>query len=237
MANCITVKNLSKTIFKTKVLNNLNFSFESSCVHAIIGPNGAGKTTLMRVLAGLLKPSDGNIEYFDDKAKAHEIKNLLSYFPQEPSLYPDLICQEHLEFFKELYAISRADFIARSERLYEVTGMSDFKERKAGNLSVGMYKKLGIMCVLLGNPKVLLLDEPTIGVDPLSRYELWNMIYSFVKDGLTVIMSTCYMDEAERANKIYVLNEGRLIADGKLSDILEKYKLNKIEELFIQNAK
>jgi ABC-2 type transport system ATP-binding protein len=237
MANCITVNNLSKTILKTRVLSNLNLVLESSCVHAIIGPNGAGKTTLMRVLAGLLEPTDGTIEYFDNKVDAHEIKNLLSYFPQEPSLYPDLSCQEHLEFFKELYRINRTDFIARSEKLYKVTGMSDFKERRAGNLSGGMYKKLGIMCVLLSNPKVLLLDEPTIGVDPLSRYELWNMIYSFVKGGLTVVMSTCYMDEAERANKIYVLNGGKLIADGKLSDILEKRSLNKIEELFLQNAK
>lgn len=161
---------------------------------------------------------------------------MLAYFPQEPSLYPDLSCQEHLEFFKEIYGIKKMDFIIRSEKLYKVTRMSNFKDRKAGKLSGGMYKKLGIMCVLLSNPKVLLLDEPTIGVDPLSRYELWSMIYSFVKDGLTVIMTTSYMDEAERANKIYVLNSGNLIADGKLSDILEKYNLNKIEELFLQNA-
>lgn len=113
------------------------------------------------------------MQYFD-KSDSYEIKKFLSYFPQEPSLYPDLSCQEHLEFFKELYNIDETDFIERSEKLYKATGMSDFRKRKAGKLSGGMYKKLGIMCVLLSNPKILLLDEPTIDVDPLSRYELWN---------------------------------------------------------------
>ncbi|MDR2396219.1 MAG: ABC transporter ATP-binding protein [Endomicrobium sp.] len=234
MNNCISisVNDVTKTLSSTKALNNVTVSFEDSLIHSIIGPNGAGKTTLIRILAGLLKTDNGSINYTLGKKKLSTVKDYLGYFPQEPSLYPDLSCQEHLEFFKELYKINNRDFQERCQQLYKATNMAQFKERKAGSLSGGMYKKLGLMCVLLNRPKLLLLDEPTIGVDPLSRRELWDLIYTFAKNNMTIIMSTSYMDEAEQANKIHILNEGSLLASDNPLGIMEKYHINKIEDLF-----
>jgi ABC-2 type transport system ATP-binding protein len=221
-------------MLSTKALNNISTTFEEHIIHGIIGPNGAGKTTLIRIIASLLKADKGSVNYTLGNKKLSDIKSYLGYFPQEPSLYTDLSCQEHLEFFKALYKINDNDFNERCEQLYRVTSMTPFKKRKIGSLSGGMYKKLGIMCVLLNRPKLLLLDEPTIGVDPLSRRELWDLVYNFAKNGMTVIMSTSYMDEAEQTNKVHVLNEGNLLVSGSPLEIMGRYHLNKIEDIFLK---
>ncbi|MDR1926436.1 MAG: ABC transporter ATP-binding protein [Endomicrobium sp.] len=232
----VIIGNATKLMCTTEALINVSAIFEGGLVHAIIGPNGAGKTTLTRVIAGLLKLNDGNIEYFLENQRITQVKTCLGYFPQESSLYSDLTCQEHLEFFKELYNIDKKEFAIRSNRLYEATGMFQFKDVRVGSLSGGMYKKLGLMCVLLNRPKLLLLDEPTIGVDPVSRVELWDLIYSFAKNSITIIMTTSYMDEAKRADKIHVLNEGRLLMSGKPMELMNKYHLDKIEDIFFKNS-
>jgi ABC-2 type transport system ATP-binding protein len=236
MGNLISVNisGVTKVMLKTKALNNISGFFDSGLIHAVLGPDGAGKTTLMRLIAGLLKANAGSVSYISNNINLNNVKNYLGYFPQEQSLYPDLTCQEHLEFLKELYALNDKDFMQKSNQLYEATSMLAFKEHKAGALSGGMYKKLGLMCVLLNKPDLLLLDEPTIGVDPVSRRELWDLIYSFAKDNMTVIMTTSYMDEAEKVDKIHVLNEGRLLVSGKPKELLEKYHLGKIEDIFFE---
>ncbi|MDR3124618.1 MAG: ABC transporter ATP-binding protein [Endomicrobium sp.] len=235
MDNCISVNinKVTKVLLNTKALNNITTTFEEHIIHGIIGPNGAGKTTLIRIIASLLKADKGSVNYTLGNKKVSYIKSYLGYFPQEPSLYPDLSCQEHLEFFKALYRINDNDFNERCEQLYKVTNLTPFATRKTSSLSGGMYKKLGLMCVLLNRPKLLLLDEPTIGVDPLSRRELWDLVYNFAKNGMTVIMSTSYMDEAEQSNKIHVLNEGNLLVSGNPLEIMERYHLNKIEDIFL----
>lgn len=230
------VKNLTKYMGATLALNNISTTFEAGRVHGVIGPNGAGKTTLMRLIAGLLHPSQGIVSYKagDKLLDISAAKTFLGYFPQEPSLYPDLSCLEHMQFFRDLYAIKEADFKQRASELFAATGMADFKGRPAGKLSGGMYKKLGLMCVLLNRPRLLLLDEPTVGVDPVSRQQLWDLVYKFAGADMTVIINTSYMDEAQRCFKVNVLESGRLLGAGAPVELMQNFKVNNFADIFLK---
>lgn len=233
----VRVKNLTKMLGRTMALQHLNTVFEPGRVHGIIGPNGAGKTTLMRVLTGLLHPTQGEVEYYNESGSVtpQQAKYGTGYFPQEPSLYPDLSCREHLEFFRDLYGLSEADYQPRMQELFAATGMTPFQERAAGKLSGGMYKKLGLMCVLLNRPKLLLLDEPTVGVDPVSRQELWALVYGFAGKDTTVVLSTSYMDEAQRCSKVHVLDGGILKAAGTPEDLMRKFQVKQFADIFLKS--
>lgn len=184
-------------------------------LYGLIGPDGAGKTTTMRLLAGLLRPDAGRVRVLGaDPMDGGAVRESLGLMPQEYSLYRDLSVAENLRFFARLFAISSEQFAARRTRLLRITRLDRFEDRAAGALSGGMYKKLALACALLHEPRVLLLDEPTNGVDPVSRRELWDLVYEFVDDGMTVIVSTAYMDEAERCHRVGLLHEGRLLAEG-----------------------
>lgn len=235
----VRAENIGKKMGRAQALSGVSTLFEAGRVHGVIGPNGAGKTTLMRLTAGLLTPDEGAIKYNDEGEfiGLKEAKIFLGYFPQEPSLYPDLSCMEHMEFFRDLYEISQKEFKARSEELFNATDMADFKDRPAGELSGGMYKKLGLMCVLLNRPRLLLLDEPTIGVDPVSRQQLWNLVYKYAGRDMTVIVNTSYMDEAQRCYKVHILQNGRLLAAGGPSELTEKFKLKNFADIFLQDDK
>ena len=232
----VRVEDLSKTLGRTAALRGVNTVFEAGLVHGIVGPNGAGKTTLMRVLTGLLHPTKGRVEYYDEAGPvtSARAKYETGYFPQEPSLYPDLSCREHLEFFRDLYGLSEADYQPRMQELFDATGMSAFKERPAGKLSGGMYKKLGLMCVLLNRPRLLLLDEPTVGVDPVSRQELWELVYGFAGQNTTVVLSTSYMDEAQRCAKVHVLDGGFLKAAGTPEELMRKFQVKQFADIFLK---
>ena len=235
-ACAVDIKNLSKKMGATQALKNITLNFTAGEVHGVIGPNGAGKTTLMRHIAGLLRPGEGEIIYTaaSRNITPAEAKNMTAYFPQEPSLYPDLSCMEHLEFFRDLYSINEADFKSRAQELLNATGMAPFTARPAGKLSGGMYKKLGLMCVLLNRPRLLLLDEPTIGVDPVSRRQLWDLVHNFAGENMTVIINTSYMDEAARCDKVHVLDEGRVLAGGAPADLLKQFKTNNFADIFLR---
>lgn len=235
----VNINGVSKKMLETQALKDVNLVFEAGEIHGIIGPNGAGKTTLIRLMTSLLKADSGNIEYYSgqDKFEFQSIKPQTAYFPQEQSLYADLSCAEHLEFFAELYNVPNDLFKTRSKELLDMTGMAKFTDRKAGNLSGGMYKKLGLMCVLLNRPKLLFLDEPTIGVDPLSRRELWDLMYSLADDKMTIILSTSYMDEAERCAKVHLLDNGHVRASGTPENVLKSFEVKTFEEIFLKQDK
>jgi ABC-2 type transport system ATP-binding protein len=234
----IRTKNLEKHFGAVEALKGLSLDFSAGLLHGLIGSDGAGKTTTMRLLAGLLKPSSGGIEYFRDGAPApfSAVRPGLAYMPQQASLYPDLSVAEHLEFFRELYRLTPADFKRRSERLLELTRLGKFRERRAGQLSGGMYKKLGLISALLQSPSVLLLDEPTNGVDPISRREFWELLYGLAADKILVVISTAYMDEAERCARVHLLDAGRLLASGEPRAVLKERGAASFEELFIKGA-
>jgi len=189
---------------------------------ALVGPDGAGKTTLLRLAAGLLRADEGTLTVLGlDAAKhAQEIQNRISYMPQRFGLYEDLSVQENLDLYADLHGVGAEQRKQRYPRLMEMTALSAFRDRLAGKLSGGMKQKLGLACTLVRSPDLLLLDEPTVGVDPLSRRELWSIVSGLVeKEGLSVIVSTSYMDEAERCAHVVVLHEGKVLADGEPASI------------------
>ena len=235
----IRIKNLSKRLGPNQALAGVTAGFESALLYGLIGPDGAGKTTLIRILMGLLFPDSGECTYLDNRQPIafERVRPGIAYMPQQQSLYPDLSVAEHLEFFRDLYLISEKVFQKRRAELLHLTRMEPFQDRPAGKLSGGMYKKLGLMCALLQSPDVVLLDEPTNGVDPISRREFWDLLYRLVRQKILVIMSTAYMDEAERCSRVLVLDEGKIMAAGEPLSVLQQEKAGNFEELFLKRQK
>jgi ABC-2 type transport system ATP-binding protein len=203
-------------------LDGVSLSVEHGALTALVGPDGAGKTTLIRLAAGLLEADAGVLEVLgvDVKADPQNVQSRIGYMPQRFGLYEDLSVQENLDLYADLHGVTAEERRERYPRLMEMTALGRFTGRLAGRLSGGMKQKLGLACTLVRSPELLLLDEPTVGVDPLSRRELWEIILKLVNErGLTVLVSTSYLDEAERCGRVIVLHEGHVLAQGNPADI------------------
>ncbi len=202
---------------KTKALNGVSFSAEGGSVTGLVGPDGAGKTTLMRLAVGLLEPDRGEIRVLglDATRQALAVQTAVGYMPQRFGLYEDLTVRENLDLYADLQGVATDERQGRYRELMHMTGLGPFTQRLAGRLSGGMKQKLGLACTLVRSPRALILDEPTVGVDPVSRRELWAIIDRLVRDeGLTVLLSTAYLDEAERCSRVVLLHEGEVLGDG-----------------------
>jgi len=234
----IEVVGLKKRLGRNQALDGCALSFEPGLLHGMIGPDGAGKTTFLRVLMGLLRPDEGEIRFSQDGAVVAfaELRPQMAYMPQRQSLYGDLSIAEHLDFFRDLYRLPEESYRERRRELLQVTRLEPFVDRPAGELSGGMYKKLGLMCALLQSPRVLILDEPTNGVDPISRREFWDLLYRLAGQAVTIILSTAYMDEAERCARVHLLDAGRPLAAGEPRAVLRAAGAASFEELFLRNA-
>ena len=234
----IVLGNVRKQLGRSQALDGLSLTFDAGVMHGVIGPEGVGKTTLLRTLVGLLHPDSGTLDFQVAGQKKHfaEVRPHIAYMPGQQSLYADLSVTEHLNFFRALYRIPQDVFAKRSAELLRITRLEQFKDRAAGKLSGGMYKKLGLMCVLLHSPRILLLDEPTNGVDPISRREFWQLLGGLLADGILIIVSTAYMDEAERCGKVHLMQAGKLIAAGEPGALLRSYNARSIDELFLRQA-
>ncbi len=232
----ISARSVSKRLGLNQALNDASVEFVSGTLHGLIGPEGAGKTTLLRTLMGLLKPERGAVTYLEDgnPVEFGRVRPSMAYMPQQQSLYPDLSIGEHLRFFQELYQIPEDVYLERSENLLHITRLSKFRDRPAGKLSGGMYKKLGLMCALLQSPNAILLDEPTNGVDPISRREFWDLLYQLLSSRILIIVATAYMDEAERCGQVHLLSAGQMIASGEPRSLLESEGVPSIDALFIK---
>ena len=198
-------------------LNALDLSLREGELTALVGPDGAGKTTLLRMICGLMMPTGGSLQVvgLDVTKEPERVQRELGYMPQRFGLYEDLTVQENMTLYADLHGIPAAMRAERFRHLLQMTGLSEFCGRLAGNLSGGMKQKLGLACTLVRSPRLLLLDEPTVGVDPLSRRDLWTILERLVRqEQLSVLVSTAYMDEAERCQQVYVMNHGRFLASG-----------------------
>jgi ABC-2 type transport system ATP-binding protein len=234
----ISVKGVKKVFRKFQALHGVSLEFEAGRMHGIIGPEGSGKTTLLRILLGLLVPAEGSVEYFEDgrPTTLENVRSRIAYMPQMQSLYADLSIDEHLEFFRDLYGLSREAYARKRGELLAITRLSEFVDRPAGKLSGGMYKKLGLMCALLRSPRVMVLDEPTTGVDPISRRELWDLLYRLLDEKILILVTTAYLDEAERCSKVHLIESGLVVASGEPRKLLEAEGVRTFDELFIRRA-
>lgn len=206
-------QDLVKAFGDIVAVDHLSFSVRRGEIFGLVGPDGAGKTTTMRMLAGILPPDHGSITVAgcDVVANPEAVKSRISYMPQRFGLYEDLTVDENIRFYADLFGVKRKARDERALPLLAACGMSQFRSRLAGNLSGGMKQKLGLVCALIHTPQVLLLDEPTNGVDPVSRREFWGMLYALLGQGVTILNSTAYLDEAERCNRLALLDNGRLL--------------------------
>lgn len=235
----ISVHDVVKNFGPTAALKKINLEFSEGKMHGVIGPEGAGKTTLMRIILGLLRPVSGKVE-FKRGGKVvgfEELRPHIAYMPSSQSLYADLSIDEHLRFFKELYSIGEEDFQKRRENLLHITRLKKFVDRPAGKLSGGMYKKLGLMCALLRKPQAMLLDEPTNGVDPISRREFWELLYGLLDQKILILITTAYMDEAERCSQVHLMEEGHLITTGSPVELLDANGVRTFDELFLKHSR
>jgi len=208
------VKHFTSPTRTVKALDGLSFTAEAGHITGLVGPDGAGKTTLMRVLTGLLRPNSGRVSVLgiDAAANPEQVQASVGYMPQHFGLYEDLSVAENLELYADLQGLVGPERKQRIERLSHFTGLGPFRRRLAGRLSGGMKQKLGLACTLVRPPRLLMLDEPSVGVDPVSRRELWQMVEALLDDGISVLWATAYLDEAERCHQVLLINEGRLLA-------------------------
>ena len=209
----VRVEALTKRFAAVTAVDHLSFDVGRGEIFGLVGPDGAGKTTTMRMLAGVMQPSEGSIaiEGVDVVAQPERAKEHVSYMPQRFGLYEDLTVDENIRFYADLFGIAPALREERANRYLKASGMQEFRRRLAGQLSGGMKQKLGLTCSLIHTPHTLLLDEPTTGVDPVSRREFWQILYSLREEGVTILISTSYLDEAERCNRLALLHKGSLM--------------------------
>jgi ABC-2 type transport system ATP-binding protein len=213
-AAAVVLRGLGRAFAGVQAVAGLTFEVRRGELFGMVGPDGAGKTTTLRMLAGVLPPTAGDATVLGASVarEPERVKTHIAYMAQRFGLYEDLTVRENLIFYADLYRVPRALRPERLERLYRFSRLGEFEDRLAGRLSGGMKQKLALSCALIHQPPVLLLDEPTFGVDPISRRELWLILHHMVADGMTVIMTTSYMDEAERCDRVALLHEGRLLA-------------------------
>ncbi len=212
-SDAIQLRGLTKRFDDLTAVDDLTLEVAAGEIFGLVGPDGAGKTTAIRMMAGILQPDAGAITIAECDVIKHPeaVKSQISYMPQRFGLYEDLTTDENIRFYADVFRIDRRQREERSAELLRACGMEDFRKRLAGKLSGGMKQKLGLVCALIHAPKVLLLDEPTNGVDPISRREFWGMLYALAERGVTILSSTAYLDEAERCNRVALLNRGRLL--------------------------
>jgi ABC-2 type transport system ATP-binding protein len=209
----ISVSGLVKRFPGVTAVDHLSFNVTTGEIFGLVGPDGAGKTTTLRMLAGVLSPDEGSAQVagFDVIRAPENVKPFISYMSQRFGLYEDLTVEENIRFYADLFGVGRVEREKQSDRLLRAAGISEFRRRLAAKLSGGMKQKLGLVCALIHKPRVLLLDEPTNGVDPVSRRDFWAILYSMVAEGVTILISTAYLDEAERCHRVALVHQGRLL--------------------------
>ena len=234
----IHLENLTKCFGDLTAVDSLSLSVAEGEIFGLVGPDGAGKTTTMRLLTAVMDPTSGDA-WIDGKhirREAEAIKESIGYMSQRFGLYADLTVAENIEFYADIYCEPRRGRREKIDRLLNFSNLQPFKKRLAGNLSGGMKQKLGLVCALIHTPKVLFLDEPTNGVDPVSRRDFWRILYQLLREKVTIFVSTAYLDEAERCNRLALIDRGRLLACGT-PDEIKKMMRGTILEIRCEHAR
>jgi len=234
----ITIKteNLTRKFASLTALDGLNIEVKEGEIFGLVGPDGAGKTTTMRLLTGILDPTEGDAWVYNKHTvkEAESLKENIAYMSQRFGLYEELSVLENLNFYADLYGVAKERRKEDIERLLRFSGLLPFKERFAGKLSGGMKQKLGLACALIHTPRVLFLDEPTNGVDPVSRRDFWNILYDLLKEKVTIFCSTAYLDEAERCGRVGLIHKGKLLRCDSPDRIKKERNVKTLEQAFVE---
>ena len=233
----IKIENVSVSYGPVNAVNNVTLNVEIGIIFGLVGSDGAGKSTLLRTIAGMIRPSSGHIiidglDVVNDRA---QIKPLIGYMPQRFGLYKDLTVIENLYFFMDIFRVFGAERKRRTERYLGFSNLLPFTDKLTGDLSGGMKQKLGLACVLCHEPKILILDEPTNGVDPVSRAEFWDMLFAMRKEGMTILISTAYLDEGERCDSLALMHKSKIIISADPATIRADFE--SLEEAVIEGIK
>lgn len=217
----LKVDNLSRSYGSIRAVEDYSFAMERGEIYALVGPDGAGKTTIMRTIADLIMPDSGKVvlDGIEVQRGFEQVKGHLGYMPQVFSLYPDLSVEENMIFYAGIYGVVGKEYVKRRDRMYEFSNLKPFADRRAAALSGGMKQKLALSCALMHDPELLLLDEPTTGVDPLSRRQFWEILLQLKRDGVAILVTTPYMDEVARVDRGSFIFNGRKLAEGTPSEL------------------
>jgi ABC-2 type transport system ATP-binding protein len=230
MNNAIEVEHLVVTRGKRRVLHDLSCAIPRGSVTGLLGPSGSGKTTLMRAIVGVQKIVSGTVTVLGHPAGTKPLRDKVGYLTQAPSVYSDLTVQENARYFASLYG----EGAANADRAITDVGLAEAKHQLVGNLSGGQQARASLACAILGHPELLVLDEPTVGQDPVLRNELWQRFHDFAKDGTTLLVSSHVMDEASRCDRLLFIRDGELIADDTPSNVRQRTETDNLEQAFLQ---
>jgi len=226
----IVASGLSKAFGPIQAIDNIDLDVKKGDIFGLVGPDGAGKTTLLRTICGLITPDQGEVKIAGHSGRASElVRENLGYMPQRFSLYGELSVMENIAFFASLYSLDKHTLRQRADEILSLTDLIDFKDRFADSLSGGMKQKLALTCALITRPSLLILDEPTYGVDPVSRKEFWKILYRLNQEGMTVLVSTAYMDEAEQCSRVAFINRGKICAVDTPAGLRQSFTLPLLE--------
>ncbi|PWT97856.1 MAG: multidrug ABC transporter ATP-binding protein [Terriglobia bacterium] len=239
MEPIIETHGLTRRFGNLTAVDRLDLTVAAGEIFGLVGPDGAGKTTTLRLLCGLLNPSEGSarVAGHDVAREPQAVKDHIGYMAQRFGLYGDLTVQENMDFYADLFGIVGAQRTELSGQLLRMTRMEPFCGRQAARLSGGMKQKLALMCTLLHRPRILFLDEPTNGVDPVSRRDFWAILYQLLKEGITILMTTAYLDEAERCNRVGLMHRGKLIRCATPESLRESTGAANLEGAFVQTIR
>ena len=231
----IKASSLTRKFGNITAVDNLSFEVEEGEIFGLVGPDGAGKTTTMRLLTGILDPTSGEGWVYGKHIvkEAESLKDNIGYMSQRFGLYEDLTVMENINFYADIYCVSGKERAGKIDHLLGFSGLDPFKDRLAGKLSGGMKQKLGLACALIHTPKVLFLDEPTNGVDPVSRRDFWNILYDLLKEKVSILFSTSYLDEAERCRRVGMIHKGKLLKCDAPDAIKKEHGAKTLEQAFI----
>jgi len=235
----IETHDLTRRFGQLTAVDHLNLTVAPGEIFGLVGPDGAGKTTTLRLLCGLMNPSEGSarVAGCDVVTESQKVKDQIGYMAQRFGLYVDLTVQENMEFYADLFDITGAERDRLTVELLRMTRMEEFRGRQAGRLSGGMKQKLALMCTLLHKPRILFLDEPTNGVDPVSRRDFWAILYRLLNDGTTIFITTAYLDEAERMNRVGLMYRGRLVRCAPPEELRREAGAANLEGAFISTIR
>lgn len=235
----VIAKDLSRRFGKFVAVDAISFTVSRGEIFGFLGANGAGKTTTIKMLCGLLLPSSGTatVAGFDIYRQTDAIKQNIGYMSQKFSLYEDLTVLENIEFYGGIYGLSRQELKIAGEKAIQATGLGDHVKKLTRDIPLGWKQRLALSCAILHRPQILFLDEPTGGVDPISRREFWHLIYELAEAGTTVFVTTHYMDEAEYCNRLSIMHDGKIIALGAPGELKSQHGQNTIEDVFIALVK